>query len=52
MGSKRTGVLSIEANGASTRVHCPSGLEVTTDAQVATLQDLDLLMGSLCAVRP
>jgi hypothetical protein len=43
---------AIEANGALTRVHCPSDPDVTTDVYVVSLQDLDLLMSSVCVVRP
>jgi hypothetical protein len=42
---------SIEATGALTRVHCPSDPDVDTDIQVLSLQDLDLLISSLCVVQ-
>jgi hypothetical protein len=43
-------VQSVEANSALTGVWCPSDPDVTTDVQVVSLQDLDLLMTSHCAI--
>jgi hypothetical protein len=45
-------VPSTEGNGSLTRVRCPSDPDVITDVQVVSLQDLDLLINSLCVVQP
>jgi hypothetical protein len=43
-------VQSAETSSAMTRVSCPSEPDVITDVQIVSLQDLDLLMASQCAI--
>jgi hypothetical protein len=50
--ARSASVPSVEGRLGMTRVWCPSEPDVTTDTQVVSLQDLDLLMTSLCVVRP
>jgi hypothetical protein len=44
-------VASVEVKRAMARVWCPSEPDVSTDVQIVSLQDLDVLMASQCVVR-
>jgi hypothetical protein len=54
VGNRSASVIvpSVEGNGAMTRVWCPSEPDVSTDVLLISLQDLDLLLSSLCVVQP